>query len=268
LERLFDDGDPGVAIADDAGSPGSDDEEGPAGVGLEGVFDDVDVELAVAEELRPPEAEPEEESGELDDVERFSQLAEVVLEEFADSCAQEWEESPFAGIRRVPSSHKRGKMGEALVRKWARGEGLTVDEAEHRGYDCAIDGLKVEVKTSLRWNSQRFVFLQLRDFTYEAIALLGLGPQEVRLWIVPKRVLWQCARMQTKGVSHHGSKWVSFIVGATPEWLAPWGGTLDEARDALMRIREEPERWGTERVVYDSDVDILSQVSAPPASAF
>ena len=250
--------------------PESDGEEASADVGLESLFDDVDLELAVAEELLAPEpeSEPEEESAELDDVERFSELAEVVLVDFADSCAREWEDGRFGWIRRAPSSHKRGRIGEALVRRWARDEGLRVDEPEHRGYDCGIDGLKVEVKTSLRWNSRRFVFLQLRDFSYEAIALLGIGPDEVQLWMVPKKVLWECARAQKKGVSHHGSKWVSFPVGETPDWLAPWGGTLGQARDALRRMREEPERWGTERVVFDCEVDVLSQVSAPPASAF
>jgi hypothetical protein len=266
LERLFGGGDPSQEVC----SPGSDGEEAPAGVGLEGLFDDMDLELAAAEELiaPKPESEAEEGSAEVDDAERFSRLGEVVLEDFADTCAREWEEGPFAWIRRAPSSHKRGRIGEALVRRWAREEGLSVDEAEHRGYDCAIDGMKVEVKTSLRWNSRRFVFLQLRDFSYEAIALLGLAPTEVYLWIVPKKVVWECARAQKKGVSHHGSKWVSFPVGETPDWLAPWGGKLDQAREALRRMREEPERWGTERVVFDCEVDILSQVSAPPASAF
>jgi hypothetical protein len=235
---------------------------------LERLFDDVDVESAVMEEVRSSEPECDEISAELKDAERWSQMAGVALLEFADPSVREWDEGPFGWIRRAPSSSKRGRIGEALVRSWACGEGLRVDEPEHRGYDCAIEGLRVEVKTSLRWNSGRFVFLQLRDFSYEAIALLAVEPTEVHLWIVPKRVMWECARRQKRGVSHHGSKWVSFIVGETPDWLRPWGGSLTRAREAVRTIGEERRGWAAERLLMETELEVCSQASAPVASAF
>jgi len=170
------------------------------------------------------------------DFEQLARLAEPLAARYDDVSSPEWEASPIGWIRQVSSAHKRGKIGEELVIAWARARGLDVTPRLHRGHDCVINGLRLEVKTSLRWNNDRFVFLQLRDFDYDAVALLGLEPNEVRLWIVPKQVLWEHAKEQTRGASGEGSKWLSFIASNPPAWLHGWGGSFDEALAAIPAV--------------------------------
>ena len=81
--------------------------------------------------------------------------------------------------------------------EWARTSGLQVGPRRHRGHDCVIAGTTVEVKLSLRWSSDMFVFQGIRDFRYDVAALLGIAPSEAYLWIVPKPVLWQHAKIRS-----------------------------------------------------------------------
>jgi hypothetical protein len=178
------------------------------------------------------------------DFERLVSMADDLVHEHDDASSPEWEMSPISWIRQVSSAHRRGKIGEEIVRAWALSEGLYVGGRGTRGHDCLIAGLKIEVKTSLRWNNDRFVFLGLRDFDYDAVALLGLEPNDFGLWIVPKPLLWKRAKAQLRGVGGKGSKWVSFPVAAPPTWLKPWGGSFAQA---LTAIREVPGYPGASR---------------------
>jgi hypothetical protein len=165
-------------------------------------------------------------------------LAEKLRSAYVDISQPEWATSPLNWIRQVPSSHKKGKIGEDLVMGWARALGLEVRPRRHRGHDCIIAGAAVEVKLSLRWNSGSFTFLGIRDFDYDVVALLGIAPSEAYLWIVPKPVLWARARPQERGASGRGSKWLAFPTNNPPEWLCRWGGSFAEARNALEQASE------------------------------
>jgi hypothetical protein len=167
------------------------------------------------------------------DFERLIRFAEPLVSKYDDISSAEWELSQIGWIRQVSSALKRGKIGEELVTAWAHSEGLTVAGRSHRGHDCRVDGLKLEVKTSLRWNNDRFVFFGLRDFDYDAVALLGLEPDNVRLWIVPKLLIWRRAREQLRSAGALNSKWLAFDADEPPSWLAPWGGSFAQARLAL-----------------------------------
>lgn len=128
----------------------------------------------------------------------FSRLSAEVQIGFEDAAADEWEASPFGWIRREPSRRK-GSIGEALVRDWATQEGTQVERPTDSGHDCRINGLLIEVKFSLVWAGGQFVFQQIRDQSYEVACLLGLEPQRVHLWAVPKLVLWKHATGQHTG---------------------------------------------------------------------
>jgi hypothetical protein len=119
---------------------------------------------------------------------------------------------------------------------WARNEGLAVRTRLHRGHDCVIAGVKVEVKLSLRWNNEHFTFQEIRDFDYDVAALLGITPTEVHLWIVPKHILLANVFSQRRGASGRGSKWFKFPSDRPPEWLRRWGGTFAEARKILEEV--------------------------------
>lgn len=172
------------------------------------------------------------------DLALFSRLSAEVQLGFEDAAADAWEASPFGWIRREPSRRK-GAIGEALVRDWAAEEGLTVERALNTGHDCRLDGLRVEVKFSLLWGGGEFVFQQIRDQDYEIACLLGLEPQRVRLWAVPKDVLWAHATGQHTGAAAQDTKWLRFAATDSPEWLRPFGGSLATARSALEKARRE-----------------------------
>jgi hypothetical protein len=83
------------------------------------------------------------------------------------------------------------------------------------------------------------VFQQIRDQSYEVACLLGLEPQRVHLWAVPKAVLWRNATGQHTGAAAHDTKWLRFPAVQPPDWLKVYGGTLPEARTALEKARRD-----------------------------
>jgi hypothetical protein len=168
----------------------------------------------------------------------FATLSAEVQLGYEDAAADEWEASPFAWIRREPSRRK-GAIGEALVRYWATREGMKVEPAADSGHDCRIDSVPVEVKFSLVWGGGEFVFQQIRDQSYEVACLLGLEPQRVHLWAVPKAVLWKNATGQHTGAAAQDTKWLRLPAGRPPHWLDAYGGTLPEGRAALEKARRE-----------------------------
>jgi hypothetical protein len=172
------------------------------------------------------------------DLALFARLSAEVALGFEDAAADEWETSPFGWIRREPSRRK-GAIGEALVKDWATHEGMKVDSALDSGHDCQLDGLRVEVKLSLLWGGGEFVFQQIRDQNYEVACLLGLEPQGVHLWVVPKKVLWKHATGQHTGAAAQDTKWLRFPATTPSQWLKPYGGTLRAARKALEKARSE-----------------------------
>lgn len=170
------------------------------------------------------------------DLALFSRLSAEAQLGFEDAAADAWEASPFGWIRREPSRRK-GAIGEALVRDWATQAGMTVERAQNSGHDCRLDGVPIEVKFSLLWGGGEFVFQQIRDQDYEVACLLGLEPQRVYLWSVPKDILWQHATGQHTGAAAQDTKWLRFAAARVPDWLQPYGGTLEQARAALEEAR-------------------------------
>jgi hypothetical protein len=199
-------------------------------------------------------------TGDFDCLVRF---ADPLLTKYDDIGSVQWELSPIGWIRHVSSAHKRGKIGEEIVRAWAKHEGLPVGGRGHRGHDCLIAGMKIEVKTSLRWNSNRFAFFGLRDLEYHAVALLGLEPQACHLWIVPKDVLWEHAHHQLRGMEWHNTKWISFFSTKPPAWLRPWGGSFAQASRA---VRTAADRCPPEST-NDTSTDDLTDDEAWLAAA-
>lgn len=169
----------------------------------------------------------------------LASIAERIRANYVDRDATVWAASRLNWIRQVPSSHKKGRIGESLVIEWARDSGFEVRPRRHRGHDCLIAGAAVEIKLSLQWNSGSFTFLGIRDFDYDVAALLAIAPSETYLWIVPKSVLWTRARPQERGAAGKGSKWLTFPANNPPEWLCRWGGSFGQARQALQGLISE-----------------------------
>lgn len=156
---------------------------------------------------------------------------------YAAAATDPWEASPFAWIKREPPRRK-GAIGEGLVKAWARHEGFAVTPSTDAGHDCRLNSLRVEVKFSMVWEGGLFVFQQIRDQNYQVVALLGIEPQAVRLWMVPKDELWRRALGQHTGAMAQDTKWLQFAAESPPDWLSGFGGTLAGARLALEEVQD------------------------------
>jgi len=166
----------------------------------------------------------------------FAQLSAEVQASYAITGTDVWEASPFAWIKKEPS-RRVGAIGEALVKAWAHHEGIRVSAASDSGHDCVLDGARIEVKFSTLWAGGDFVFQQIRDQSYEIAALLGIKPQSVQLWFVPKAILWNNAAGQHTGAEALDTKWLRFKANNPPAWLAHHGGRLSTAKAALEEAR-------------------------------
>jgi hypothetical protein len=164
----------------------------------------------------------------------FSSLSATVHSNYATSPTNPWAGSPFEWIHDAQSGRK-GAVGKRLVRAWAEGEGLHVAGKSGRGHDFRASGNRVAVKLSLLWSDGRFVFQQIKDQSYDVVALLALEPQRARLWLVPKSVLWQRAEWQHTGREGQDTKWLHFHATMPPAWLSSGygAGGLQRAKHAL-----------------------------------
>jgi hypothetical protein len=167
----------------------------------------------------------------------FAEVSVEVQQEYAGATADPWKASPFAWIK-GRASRQRGAIGERLVKAWAKRSGFSVTPASDTGHDCRLDGVPVEVKFSTLWETGHFVFQQIRDQSYDVVALLGLAPQSVHLWMVPKAELWERAPGQHTGAAGVDTKWLRFPADDPPSWLQRYGGPLIEAQRALEEARD------------------------------
>jgi hypothetical protein len=173
-------------------------------------------------------------------LEAFTRFSAEVQAELASDAPNPWDASPFGWITKEPS-RRRGMIGERLVRSWAIECGFTVSRASTSEHDLTIEGLKVEVKFSTLWASGVFKFQQLRDQDYEVAALLGLEPQDVRIWLPEKHLLMEHVLYNPAAGQHTGRDagdtfWISFRAGVPPAWLAETGGMVEEAERVLEEL--------------------------------
>ncbi len=151
-----------------------------------------------------------------------------------DVSNDEWAGSTWEWVKNQPP-RRRGKIGERLVCAAARTVGLTVGSGG-AGADCRLGPLLVEVKLSTRWQDGKFVFQQLRDQNYGCVALVGVEPERLRIWVVPKDVLWNLAEGQHTGADAVETRWWGFHADCPPTWLASYGGDFETARALLANV--------------------------------
>ena len=136
-----------------------------------------------------------------------------------------WAASPFAWILTLPS-RTRGAVGEKIVTQWLTANGCTVKAPPHSGCDRVVNGINMEIKFSTRWEHGGYVFQQLRDQDYASVFCLGVSPNDVHAWLIPKAVAWEHAVPQHGGKIGTDTKWLSFPADNPPQWIAPYGGSL------------------------------------------
>ena len=166
--------------------------------------------------------------------------ASQTLQKTYDQGEEAWQESPFAWIKSRPSRQK-GAICEQLVSDFLVSKGFKVARAPDSEADRLVDGVRVEIKSSLLWASGAYRFQQLRDRNYAFVLCLGIGPFDARCWALPKEVVME--RWQSGAIaSQHGGRggrdtaWLHVVPGKEPLWLRPWGGALARAMEVVARL--------------------------------
>jgi hypothetical protein len=145
-----------------------------------------------------------------------------------------WEHSKFRWIREL-QSRRRGKAGELVVTNWLRSEGFEVGRSTSSDSDRSVGLHQVEIKLSTLWDTGQFVFQQLRDQDYRYVILLGITPNEARIWVLPKAVAMRHSTPQHTGASGAETRWLSFDAANPPAWITPYGGNTDQALVAVKK---------------------------------
>jgi hypothetical protein len=164
------------------------------------------------------------------DVDVIGAISAALRADYQGADRDPWLGSPFEWIH-DQASRRKGAIGKKMFRQWALEEGFDV-RSRPRGArcDCVVDGLKVVVKFGLLWAQGTLKFEQIRDEDYDSVALLGLEPDKVHLWVVPLDPLWKGSDEQHGPDTH----WLTVRPAAPPAVLQPFGGTLAEARASLL----------------------------------
>lgn len=155
-----------------------------------------------------------------------------------------WKGSPFEWMISLPSRTK-GAFAEALVSSWLTKNGFAIQRSPDAEADRVVDGVRVEIKSSTLWSGQSYVFQQLRDQDYRVAICLGISPSEAHCWVIPKATILEGWGSYEGLVSQHGGKagtdtaWLQVDPHASPDWLAPHGGSLEEGLAQLKGILAE-----------------------------
>ncbi len=174
------------------------------------------------------------------DVQMLATIAGTLKSDYIkDLKSDPWAESPFNWIRQCPS-RQRGKIGEQLLAGWCAAKGLDVTRSPDSEADRLIEGRRVEVKFSTRWETGIYKFQQIRDQKYEHLICLGICPFDAHCWVIPKNELRHAQAGLTgqhMGRAGKDTAWLSFSPDSPPQWLNRFGGSLGKAFPVLMGLR-------------------------------
>lgn len=178
--------------------------------------------------------------------ERRDELLQILARTSADletarlAQEDEWTQSPFGWLKRLPS-RSIGAEGEKLVAAWCAALGYAVGPTGDGEADRLIQGRRVEIKLSTRWANGRFKFQQIRDQDYEIMICIALSPrlEDTAIWAIPKEVLMD----RPDGVSgQHGGAgatetlWLDVPADAPPLWMERWGGDVVRAESVMAEL--------------------------------
>jgi hypothetical protein len=175
----------------------------------------------------------------------------------ASDAADPWADSQHAWLMKQ-SSRRRGKSGEMIIHKWLEGLGMKVDKAVASSSDRTVNGHRVEVKLSTLWTSGQLTWQQLRDQDYSHVLLLGIEPQRVRVWCIPKDVIRAHATPQHTGQAGTETLWLSVRADAIPSWMDPYGGDLDLAAAVAAQVLAAPD--ATANAIYDAQAGATDSI--------
>lgn len=170
---------------------------------------------------------------------RFAEIAEEIYGLYGSADDDEWSRSPFGWIK-TKASRTVGAIGEKLVAAWCEDLGLDVVRTGDTEADRLIEGHRVEIKFSTRWQNGEYRFQQIRDQKYDYLFALGISPNNVHGWMIPKTVLLEhvIGQMgQHTGTGASDTDWLAVVPGNEPAWLRACGGSLEDVTTILQALR-------------------------------
>lgn len=105
-----------------------------------------------------------------------------------------WKDSIFECFNSINSPKSKGSQGEKLVKQFMEKQGhkiegrITSSKRKSSDYDCIIDGMFVEVKTSSTWGDvlDNFTWQQIRNQDYDRIVFVAINPNDVTFYWATK----------------------------------------------------------------------------------
>ncbi|MXZ14219.1 MAG: hypothetical protein F4Y76_01720 [Acidimicrobiales bacterium] len=170
---------------------------------------------------------------------RFAEITEEIHGLYSAADDEEWSSSPFGWIK-TKASRTVDAIGEKLVSAWCDDLGLDVVRTGDTEADRLVEGHRVEIKFSTRWQNGEYRFQQIRDQRYDFLFALGLSPSSVHGWMIPKSVLLEhvIGQMgQHTGAGAADTDWLAGVPGEEPPWLRACGGSLGDVTVILETLR-------------------------------
>lgn len=133
-----------------------------------------------------------------------------------------WAASPYAWLKNLPSV-SRARAATALVAAWATHTDAALAPTRRRGGRGLLLGPhETVVKVSTQWSDGSLVFQGLTAGPHERVALLGVRPHTVNLWLLPSDVAVEMA--DPRG-------WLTIPAAGAEEHhtLHRYGGPLEQA---------------------------------------
>lgn len=141
-----------------------------------------------------------------------------------------WRGSPFAPLRTLKPIPKSNTVREMLA-MWFAHNGVVATVKTIAGNATLIlpDKQLAMVKVSTLWSEGFYRFQQIKDWDYQVALLLGISPQTIHLWIIPRE------EIVTRSIPQHGvgSRMLNVRPDKLPAWMSSYGGTLLQARTVL-----------------------------------
>jgi hypothetical protein len=161
------------------------------------------------------------------EIERYAALIEP-LRASARSEDPAWNGTPFDWVRRLPSPRRRGAIGEALLAAILVEAGVTIERSPDPESDRLVGGIASEIKCAFRCERGRYTFMQIRPtHAFERLLLLGISPDRLDLYDLPRDVAIAAARRQHLGASGSGETLLlAFPADTPPASFAEYGGEL------------------------------------------
>lgn len=167
-------------------------------------------------------------AGEDEAQDRFRVLADAVKAALLPE-DDPWAGSSYEWVKTLPSA-SRGKAGVALLERWLRATGHPVDRRRiGQVFDLTLGDRRVMVKLSTEWSSGEYTFQGIRDGDFDTYALLGVAPERIHLWLLPR-----AAALANRDRASGDNGWITVTSRRPADWLAEYGGTLTTVADLIQ----------------------------------